>query len=105
VAFELCAHRRRSIANTGGFGAESRVADHLFYIAQPVGPVAEALAGDRAFVAPRARLAVKPLRQVGLRVSTTARVALSSTAAAAKATTLLAARLATLLLTRLLLVA
>ena len=48
MPFELGPHRLRAIANPGGLGAESRVADHLLDVAEPVGPVTEALAGDRA---------------------------------------------------------
>ena len=85
MPLELGADGRRAIADAGGFGAQLRIADHLFHVAQPVGPVAEALAGDWAFVASGSRLAVEDARQIGLRVSTAACAALGSAGAAPEA--------------------
>src|SRR6185437_3371035 len=51
VAFQLSPHRPRSLADAGRFGTQLGIGHHFFHVTEPVGPVAEALAGERTRVA------------------------------------------------------
>jgi hypothetical protein len=51
MPLELGTHGTGPIADAGGLGSQPGIADHFLDIAQPIGPIAETVAGDGIYVA------------------------------------------------------
>jgi hypothetical protein len=70
VPLELNANVAGAIANTGGFGAQPRIGHHLLDVAQPIRPVAEIFAGQRAVIGVAAGAVAESARGICLIVTT-----------------------------------